>query len=60
MKEKIEALQKELDGSLVNPDEDGTFGTDGSHEALMEEFERAFDKAVRVAEKAIALLRSLQ
>ena len=56
MKEKISELQKELDQILSDPNEDGTFGTDGSHEAMLGVFEHAYDKAEAVALKAIALL----
>lgn len=39
-KEEIAQLENELDNVLPQ-DEDGTYGTDGSHEVLMDVFEYA-------------------
>lgn len=59
MKKQIEELQSRLNRALPDdPHDDGTFGTDGSHEELMGVFERAFNRAEGVAYDAIKLLKS--
>lgn len=56
--DQIEKLEERLCGALpLDPDDDGTFGSDGSHEELMGIFERAFDRADGVARNAINLLK---
>ena len=57
MEEQIERLESRLSEAL--PNDDGCFGTDGSHEELMGVFERAFDRAEAVAHDAIKLLKSM-
>ena len=58
MHEQIVKLEKRLSKALPkDPHDDGTFGTDGSHEELMGVFERAFDRACSVAVEAIKLLK---
>jgi len=56
--EEIAKLEDRLSAALPN-DEDGMFGTDGSHEELMGVFERAFGRAESVARDAIKLLKSV-
>lgn len=59
MQEQIKKLEERLLCCLpADKDDDGTFGTDGSHEALLAVFERAFDRAASVANDAIKLLRA--
>jgi len=58
MNEQIAKLEARLNAALPS-DEDGMFGTDGSHEELMGVFERAFDRAESVARDAIKLLKSI-
>jgi len=59
MNEKIAKLEARLNATLPDdPDDDGTFGTDGSHEELMNVFEEAFERAEAVALDAIKLLKS--
>ena len=55
----IEELERRLDLALPEPNEDGTYG-DGSHEVTANLFERAYDRAERVAREAIDALRELQ
>jgi len=60
LEEKINDLQKRLSYCLPDdPDEDGTFRTDGSHEELLGVFERAYDKAESIAEDAIKLIKEI-
>jgi len=60
MKEQIAKLEARLAEALPpDKNEDGCFGTDGSHEELMGVFERAFDLAESVANDAIKLLKSM-
>lgn len=53
----INALELRLMKALPLEEDDGTFGTDGSYEELMDVFERAFDVANDVALQAIKMLR---
>lgn len=61
LKKQVEQLESRLGKALpIDRDEDGTFGTDGSHEALLNVFEGAFDRVVSVTQDAVNLLKSIQ
>ena len=53
--EKARLLEEKLN-KVLPYDDDDMFGTDGSHESLMNTFERAWEKTDTIAREAIKLL----
>jgi len=63
VKKELTLLEEKLNEiyeiNFNDPDDNGLFGTDGSHEALYQLYENAYDKVEEIAHKAINLLKEV-